>query len=182
MATSKLPFDISKLDRYGLLSGISLEDQLAGARIAVDDEKRSPLDFAIWIKAPENHIMKWESPWGLCYPGWHIECSVMSSRYLGETIDIHAGGQDLAFPHHENEIAQSEARSGIIKYPTNNITIGPKPITLPIIAFLEINLSFSTLTFSKSTSFCSILIQLFFNHFKIIAPSKSVLFADKWYK
>ena len=107
-------FDISKLDRYGLLSGISLEDQLAGARIAVDDEKRSPLDFAIWIKAPENHIMKWDSPWGPSYPGWHLECSAMGRKYLGDVFDIHTGGEDHIPIHHENEIAQAKGATGKI--------------------------------------------------------------------
>ena len=107
-------FDISKLDRYGVLSGISLEDQLAGARIAVDDEKRSPLDFAIWIKAPENHIMKWDSPWGLSYPGWHLECSAMGRKYLGDVFDIHTGGEDHIPIHHENEIAQAKGATGKI--------------------------------------------------------------------
>ena len=81
---------------------------MAGARIEVDEEKKNPYDFALWIKAPENHIMKWESPWGLCYPGWHIECSTMSNKYLGEVFDIHTGGIDLIPTHHENEIAQSK--------------------------------------------------------------------------
>ena len=107
-------FDISKLDTYGMLSGISLEDQLAGARIAVDDEKRSPLDFAIWIKAPENHIMKWESPWGMSYPGWHLECSAMGRKYLGDVFDIHTGGEDHIPIHHENEIAQAKGATGKI--------------------------------------------------------------------
>lgn len=110
-------FDINKLDKYGLLSGISLEDQLAGARIAVDDEKKCPLDFALWIKAPENHIMKWESPWGMSYPGWHIECSAMGRKYLGEVFDIHTGGEDHIPIHHENEIAQSKGATG--KIPAN---------------------------------------------------------------
>lgn len=107
-------FDISKLDKYGVLSGISLEDQLAGARVAVDDEKRSPLDFAIWIKAPENHIMKWDSPWGLSYPGWHLECSAMGRKYLGDEFDIHTGGEDHIPIHHENEIAQAKGATGKI--------------------------------------------------------------------
>ena len=101
-------FDVSKLDRYGLLSGIDVRNQKAGARIEVDEEKKNPYDFALWIKAPENHIMKWESKWGLCYPGWHIECSTMSNKYLGEVFDIHTGGIDLIPTHHENEIAQSK--------------------------------------------------------------------------
>ncbi len=105
-------FDVSKLDNYGILSGIDLRKQKAGARVEVDEEKRNPYDFALWIKAPENHIMKWESPWGLCYPGWHIECSAMSNKYLGEQFDIHTGGIDLVPTHHENEIAQSKGCTG----------------------------------------------------------------------
>ena len=107
-------FDVSKLDKYGVLSGIDVRNQKAGARVEVDKEKRNPYDFALWIKAPENHIMKWESPWGLCYPGWHIECSTMSNKYLGEVFDIHTGGIDLVPTHHENEIAQSKGRTGKI--------------------------------------------------------------------
>ena len=105
-------FDVSKLDKYGILSGIDLRNQKAGARVEIDEEKRNPYDFALWIKAPENHIMKWESPWGLCYPGWHIECSTMSNKYLGEEFDIHTGGIDLVPTHHENEIAQSKGCTG----------------------------------------------------------------------
>ena len=105
-------FDVSKLDEYGILSGIDLRNQKAGARVEIDEEKRNPYDFALWIKAPENHIMKWESPWGLCYPGWHIECSTMSNKYLGEVFDIHTGGIDLVPTHHENEIAQSKGCTG----------------------------------------------------------------------
>ena len=107
-------FDISKLDKYPVLSTRKIDEQIAGARIAVDDEKRNPEDFAIWIKAPENHIMKWESPWGLSYPGWHIECSAMSREYLGDEFDIHTGGIDHIPTHHENEIAQSKGANGKI--------------------------------------------------------------------
>ena len=107
-------FDISKLDKYPVLSNRNIDDQIAGARVEVDKEKRNPYDFAIWIKAPENHIMKWESPWGLSYPGWHIECSAMSLKYLGEQFDIHTGGVDHIPTHHENEIAQSKGRTGKI--------------------------------------------------------------------
>ena len=107
-------FDVSKLDEYGILSGIKLEDQKAGARVDVDAEKRNPYDFALWIKAKPNHIMKWESPWGLSYPGWHIECSAMGQKYLGEQFDIHTGGIDLIPTHHENEIAQSKGACGKI--------------------------------------------------------------------
>ena len=110
-------FDISKLDKYPILSSINLEDQKAGARVEIDEEKRNPYDFALWIKAPENHLMKWNSSWGPSYPGWHIECSAMSLKYLGEQFDIHTGGIDLIPTHHENEIAQSKGRTG--KIPAN---------------------------------------------------------------
>ena len=113
--TSKgIYFDISKLDKYPVLSNRNVEDQIAGARVEVDEEKRNPYDFAVWIKAPENHIMKWESPWGLSYPGWHMECSAMGRKYLGEQFDIHTGGIDHIPTHHENEIAQCKGLSGKI--------------------------------------------------------------------
>ena len=91
---------------------------MAGARVEVNDEKRHPADFALWKKAPKEHIMQWESPWGMGYPGWHIECSAMSKKYLGDTFDIHTGGVDHIPVHHENEIAQSEALIGepAVKY------------------------------------------------------------------
>lgn len=104
-------FDTKKFNGYGKLSQQSLEDLEAGARISVDERKKDPMDFVLW-KAQKPGEPGWESPWGIGRPGWHIECSVMSSTLLGDTIDIHGGGTDLSFPHHENEIAQSEARSG----------------------------------------------------------------------
>lgn len=104
-------FDTQKFNDYGKLSGIKQDELEAGSRIEVNDQKRHPMDFVLW-KAKKEGEPGWMSPWGEGRPGWHIECSVMSRRYLGDTIDIHAGGQDLKFPHHENEIAQSEARSG----------------------------------------------------------------------
>lgn len=107
-------FDTSKLDKYGVLSNIKIDEQKAGARVEFDDEKRNVTDFALWIKAPENHIMKWDTFWGKCYPGWHIECSAMSRKYLGELFDIHTGGIDHIPIHHENEIAQSKGYSGHI--------------------------------------------------------------------
>lgn len=110
-------FDISKLDKYPVLSNLNLEEQKAGARVDIDHEKRNPYDFALWIKAPENHLMKWDSPWGKSYPGWHIECSAMGQKYLGEQFDIHTGGIDLIPTHHENEIAQSKGACG--KIPAN---------------------------------------------------------------
>lgn len=116
--TSKgIYFDISKLDEYPVLSNRKLDEQIAGARVEVDPEKRNPYDFALWIKAPENHIMKWESPWGLSYPGWHLECSTMGRRFLGEQFDIHTGGVDHIPTHHENEIAQAKGATG--KIPAN---------------------------------------------------------------
>jgi len=104
-------FSISHYQQYGGLSGRNLEEMLAGARVDVNDKKRNPLDFALWKNSKEGEPF-WESPWGKGRPGWHIECSAMSRRYLGETFDIHGGGEDLIFPHHENEIAQSQAATG----------------------------------------------------------------------
>jgi cysteinyl-tRNA synthetase len=108
-------FDVSKFKTYGQLSGNTINQLEAGARIKVKEEKRNPYDFALWVKSigkHANHVMHWESPWGDGFPGWHIECSAMGMKYLGETFDIHTGGQDNIFPHHENEIAQSEAATG----------------------------------------------------------------------
>ena len=107
-------FDVSKLDKYPILTNVDVENQKAGARVDIDPEKRNPYDFALWIKAPENHLMKWDSPWGPSYPGWHIECSAMGQKYLGEQFDIHTGGIDLIPTHHENEIAQSKGKCGKI--------------------------------------------------------------------
>jgi len=104
-------YDISKFEEYGKLSGNKAEALEAGARIEVDPLKRNPADFALW-KRQKPGEPGWNSPWGKGRPGWHVECSVMSMKYLGETLDIHAGGKDLIFPHHENEIAQSEAATG----------------------------------------------------------------------
>jgi len=104
-------FNTKKFDEYGKLSKQNIEELQIGARVEANSVKKNPVDFVLWKKKKEGEPA-WESPWGQGRPGWHIECSVMSTRYLGETIDIHAGGQDLIFPHHENEIAQSEAYSG----------------------------------------------------------------------
>ena len=101
-----------KFKEYGKLSGKNIDDLIAGARIAVGEKKEDPLDFALWKARKEDSEIAWDSPWGMGRPGWHIECSAMAKKYLGDTIDIHAGGQDLQFPHHENEIAQSEAHNG----------------------------------------------------------------------
>ncbi|MGI6751446.1 MAG: cysteine--tRNA ligase [Anaerovoracaceae bacterium] len=105
-------FSTKKYQGYGKLSGQNIEDLEMGARIDVDERKRDPLDFALWKAQKSVDEKAWDSPWGPGRPGWHIECSVMSTKFLGKTIDIHAGGQDLTFPHHENEIAQSEAMTG----------------------------------------------------------------------
>lgn len=104
-------FNVSKFEKYGKLSKQSLEDLQSGARIEINKQKKNPLDFVLWKSAKPGEP-SWESPWGEGRPGWHIECSAMSKKYLGETIDIHGGGGDLVFPHHENELAQSEAISG----------------------------------------------------------------------
>ncbi|MBX0359875.1 cysteine--tRNA ligase [Halobacillus sp. Nhm2S1] len=104
-------FRTRSFDQYGKLSHQSIDELRSGSRIEVGDKKEDPLDFTLWKDAKEGEIT-WDSPWGRGRPGWHIECSAMAKKYLGETIDIHAGGQDLTFPHHENEIAQSEAHNG----------------------------------------------------------------------
>ncbi len=105
-------FSVEKFPDYGKLSGRHLEELEEGARIAVRDEKHHPADFALWKKADPEHILRWPSPWGWGYPGWHIECSVMATKYLGETFDIHGGGVDNIFPHNDCEIAQAEAATG----------------------------------------------------------------------
>ncbi len=104
-------FSVDSFKDYGKLSRRDMEDMLAGARVEVDENKRNPMDFALWKKSKEGEPF-WESPWGKGRPGWHIECSAMSLKHLGESFDIHGGGADLLFPHHENEIAQSEAYTG----------------------------------------------------------------------
>lgn len=107
-----LQFDTSKFADYAKFANLDLENQKAGARVEVDDERHSPWDFALWILNKPNHIMKWDSPWGVGYPGWHIECSAMCLHYLGEQVDIHTGGVEHIKIHHTNEIAQSEGATG----------------------------------------------------------------------
>lgn len=106
--------DVKAFPKYGALSGNTLDKLKVGARLEEHPDKKNPWDFALWLKAPENHLMKWPSPWSVGYPGWHIECSAMSMEYLGDTLDIHTGGEDNIFPHHEAEIVQSE---GVTKKP-----------------------------------------------------------------
>ena len=107
-------FDTSKLPNYGILSGKNIDKQIAGARVEFDKNKKNASDFALWIKAPKEHIMQWDSFWGKCYPGWHLECSAMGYKYLGEEFDIHTGGIDHIPIHHENEIAQAQGFCGKI--------------------------------------------------------------------
>jgi len=112
-------FDVTKLDDYGKLSKIKLDDMLEGSRFEVHPDKRNPRDFALWKRAEPNTVLKWWSPWGTGFPGWHIECAIMGLKYLGKQFDIHGGARDLIFPHHENEIAQSESITGekpFVKY------------------------------------------------------------------
>ncbi|MGA2172707.1 MAG: cysteine--tRNA ligase [Sedimentisphaerales bacterium] len=121
-ANGSVYFDVSKFEDYGKLSGRKVEDMMAGARVEVSAEKKHPVDFALWKKAEANHIMQWPSPWGAGFPGWHLECSVMSTKYLGQPFDIHGGGLENQFPHHECEIAQAEAATGkqFVKYWLHN--------------------------------------------------------------
>ena len=105
-------FDVSAFPAYGQLSGQRADEMRAGTRVDVEPDKRDPVDFALWKRAEPDRLMKWPSPWGEGFPGWHIECSAMSMKYLGERFDIHTGGIDLKFPHHEDEIAQSEGATG----------------------------------------------------------------------
>ena len=140
-------FDVSKFKDYGKLSGRNVEDMLAGARVEVSPEKRAPADFALWKKAEPNHIMQWPSPWGNGFPGWHLECSVMSMKYLGQTIDIHGGGLENQFPHHECEIAQSEAANGVqfVRYWIHNnmITVDGQKMGKSLNNFITLKDAFS---------------------------------------
>jgi cysteinyl-tRNA synthetase len=138
-------FDISKFRSYGKLSKRSLEDLISGIRVLPDETKKSALDFALWkfSKPDEPAEVRWESPWGEGRPGWHIECSVMSIKYLGETLDIHGGGQDLIFPHHENEIAQSESLTGkeFVRYWIHNgfVTVNKEKMSKSLKNIFSIN-------------------------------------------
>ncbi|MFH0929812.1 MAG: cysteine--tRNA ligase [Candidatus Moraniibacteriota bacterium] len=105
-------FDVTSFPDYGKLSGNTLKQLKVGARLEEHPDKKNPWDFALWLKAPANHILQWDSPWSRGYPGWHIECSAMAMEYLGDTLDIHTGGEDNIFPHHEAEIAQTECATG----------------------------------------------------------------------
>ncbi|MHC4592127.1 MAG: cysteine--tRNA ligase, partial [Planctomycetota bacterium] len=115
-------FDVGSFPEYGKLSGRSPDEMIEGERVEASSEKRAPADFALWKRADAGHIMRWNSPWGEGFPGWHIECSIMAMKYLGETVDIHGGGIENMFPHHEDEVAQTEAATGkrFIRYWLHN--------------------------------------------------------------
>ena len=135
-------FDVKKFAEYGKLSGRRLEDLKEGVRVDVAEGKNHPFDFALWKKADADHLMQWSSPWGRGFPGWHLECSVMSMKYIGESIDIHGGGLDNQFPHHECEIAQSEAATGkpFVKYWLHNnmVTVDGQKMSKSIGNFVTI--------------------------------------------
>jgi cysteinyl-tRNA synthetase len=140
-------FDISKFKDYGKLSGRNIEEMQAGARVEVSPDKKHPTDFALWKKAEPNHIMQWPSPWGIGFPGWHLECSVMSTKYLGQPFDIHGGGIENQFPHHECEIAQAEAATGkqFVKYWVHNnmITVDGQKMGKSLNNFITLKQAFS---------------------------------------
>jgi cysteinyl-tRNA synthetase len=140
-------FEVAKFEPYGKLSGRNIEEMIAGARVEVSAEKRNPVDFALWKKAEPNHIMQWPSPWGVGYPGWHLECSVMSMKYLGKTLDIHGGGLENQFPHHECEIAQAEAANDapFVRYWVHNnmVTVDGQKMGKSLDNFITLKEAFS---------------------------------------
>ena len=152
-ANGSVYFDISKFSEYGKLSGRQVEEMQAGARVEVSAEKKHPADFALWKKAEANHIMQWPSPWGMGFPGWHLECSVMSTKYLGQPFDIHGGGLDNKFPHHECEIAQAEAATGkqFVKYWLHNnmVTVDGQKMSKSLGNFITLKQVFTDSTEPK---------------------------------
>ena len=140
-------FEVAKFADYGKLSGRNVEDMLAGARVEVSNEKKHPADFALWKRAEANHIMQWPSPWGMGYPGWHLECSVMGTKYLGQPFDIHGGGLENQFPHHECEIAQSEAANDkpFVRYWLHNnmVTVDSQKMGKSLNNFINLKQAFS---------------------------------------
>jgi cysteinyl-tRNA synthetase len=146
-------FDISKFPDYGRLSGRNIEEMQAGARVEVSADKKHPADFALWKKAEPNHIMQWPSPWGQGFPGWHLECSVMSTKYLGQPFDIHGGGLENQFPHHECEIAQAQAAAGVsfVKYWIHNnmVTVDGQKMGKSLGNFITLKQVFSDTDESK---------------------------------
>lgn len=151
LSNGSVYFDVSKYDQnygYGKLSGRVLEEMIANTRtLDGQDEKRNPADFALWKKASPEHIMRWKSPWSVGFPGWHIECTAMSTKYLGEHFDIHGGGMDLLFPHHESEVCQSTVANGVesVKYWIHNnmITINGKKMGKSLGNFITLNQFFT---------------------------------------
>ncbi|OGX92040.1 cysteine--tRNA ligase [Hymenobacter coccineus] len=168
-------FDVPKYDaehdkagRYGKLSNRSIEDQLAGTRdtLAGQDEKRSPLDFALWKNASPEHIMRWPSPWGEGFPGWHLECSAMSRKYLGAEFDIHGGGLDLMFPHHECEIAQSQGShshtdEARVWMHNNMITVGGAKMSKSTGNFITLTNLFVEATGGLSQAYSPMVVRFF---------------------
>jgi len=146
-ANGSVYFDVSKFEDYGKLSGRNTDEMLAGARVEVSPDKKTPVDFALWKKAEPNHIMQWPSPWGPGFPGWHLECSVMSTKYLGQPFDIHGGGIENQFPHHECEIAQSEAANGVqfARYWIHNnmVTVNSQKMGKSLDNFITLKQAFS---------------------------------------
>jgi len=146
-ANGSVYFDISKFEDYGKLSGRNIEEMQAGARVEVSPDKKHPADFALWKKAEPSHIMQWPSPWGMGFPGWHLECSVMSTKYLGQPFDIHGGGIENQFPHHECEIAQAEAAEGkqFTKYWVHNnmVTVDGQKMGKSLNNFITLKQAFS---------------------------------------
>ena len=140
-------FDVSKFKNYGKLSGRNIEEMQAGARVKVSPDKKNPVDFALWKKALPNHIMQWPSPWGPGFPGWHLECTVMAMKYLGNTIDIHGGGLENQFPHHECEIAQAEAANDaqFVRYWLHNnmVTVDGQKMGKSLNNFITLKQAFS---------------------------------------
>ncbi|HEX9829998.1 MAG TPA: cysteine--tRNA ligase, partial [Bacteroidota bacterium] len=145
-ANGSVYFDVRKFPDYGKLSNRSLDDMMEGTRVEVRGEKRHPADFALWKKAEPEHTMRWQSPWGEGFPGWHIECSAMSMKYLGESFDIHGGGLDNQFPHHECEIAQSVGATGkpFAKYWLHNnmVTVDGKKMSKSLNNFITLKDAF----------------------------------------
>ncbi|MGB3087881.1 MAG: cysteine--tRNA ligase [Phycisphaerae bacterium] len=148
-ANGSVYFDVASWPAYGKLSGRSVEAMRAGARVEANPDKKHPADFALWKRAEPGHIMQWPSPWGMGYPGWHIECTVMSQKYLGETFDIHGGGIENQFPHHEDEIAQAEAATpgapGFAKYWLHNnmVTVAGKKMGKSLGNFITLKDAFA---------------------------------------
>jgi cysteinyl-tRNA synthetase len=145
-ANGSVYFDVRKFADYGKLSRRPLDEMVEGTRVGVRSEKRNPQDFALWKKADPEHILRWPSPWGEGFPGWHIECSAMSMKYLGETFDIHGGGLDNQFPHHECEIAQSVCATGkpFVNYWLHNnlVTVGSQKMSKSLNNFVTLKDAF----------------------------------------